>query len=101
MAGSETLVRLFKNTVFTEHLQWLLLSVSGFQSVALFKKGSSKDVFSVNFAKFLRTSFYRAPSDDCFLCLPVTIYAVTFRNFLGHLFYRALLGNSSFHVQLA
>ena len=39
MAGSETLERLFKNTVFTEHLQWLLLSVSGFQPVALFEKG--------------------------------------------------------------
>ena len=38
-AGSETPVRLFKNTFFTEHLQWLLLTVSGFHSAALLKKG--------------------------------------------------------------
>ena len=36
---------IFKNTFFTEHLQWLLLTVSGFQPVNLSKKDSGKDVF--------------------------------------------------------
>ena len=89
-------MRLFKNTFFTEHLQWLLLTVSGFQPAALFKKGLQQRLFSVNFAKFLRTSFYRTPPDDCFLCLPVIL-----RSFSDHLFYRAPLGNCLFHVQVA
>ena len=37
-AGSETLVRLFKNTFFTEHLQWLFLTISGVQPAGLLKK---------------------------------------------------------------
>ena len=50
----------------------------------------------MNFAKFLRTSFYGTLSDDCSLCLPVIL-----RNFSDHPFYRALLGNCLFHVQVA
>ena len=42
---------------FTEHFQWLLLKVSGFQPANQFKKGLRQRSFSVNFAKFLRTSF--------------------------------------------
>ena len=81
---------------FTEHLQWLLLTVSVFQPAASLKKGLQQRHFSVNFAKFLRTSFYRTPPDDCFLCLPVIL-----RSFSDHLFYRAPLGNCLFHVQVA
>ena len=46
---------------------------SGFQPATLLKNDVSgkERCFSVNFAKFLRASFYRTPSDDCFLCLPV------------------------------
>ena len=40
-AGFETLVRLFKNSFFTEHLQWLLLKVSGFQPATLLKRDSN------------------------------------------------------------
>ena len=81
---------------FTEHLQWLLLTVSGFQPAALFKKGLQQRRFSVNFAKFLITSFDRTAPDDCFLCLPLIL-----RSFSDHLFYRGPLGNYSFHVQVA
>ena len=71
MAVSETPVHLFTNTFFTEHLQWWLLTVSGFQPAALLKDRPQQRRFSVNFATFLRTSFYRTPPDDCFSCLPV------------------------------
>ena len=72
------------------------MSVAGFQPAALLKKGLPQRRFSVNFAKFFRTSFYRTPPDDCFLCLPVIL-----RSFSDHLFYRAPLGNCLFHVQVA
>ena len=85
-----------RTTFFTKHLQWLLLTVSGFQPAALLKKGLQQRRFSVRFAKFLRTSFYKTPPDDCFLCLPVIL-----RSFSDHLFYRAPLGNCLFHVQVA
>ena len=81
---------------FTEHLQWLLLTVSVFQPAASLKKGLQQRHFSVNLAKFLRTSFCRTPPDHCFLCLPVIL-----RSFSDHLFYRAPLGNCLFHVQVA
>ena len=90
--GSETLVRLFKNNFFTEHLQWLRRNVSGFQPAASFKKELQQRRFSVNFAKFLKTSFYRAPPYDCFLCLPAIL-----RSFSDRLFYRAPPGNCLFH----
>ena len=89
MAGSKT-------PLLSEHLQWLLLTVSGFQPAALLKKGLQQRRFSVRFAKFLRTSFYKTPPDDCLLCLPVIL-----RSFSNHLFYRAPLGNCLFHVQVA
>ena len=58
------------------------------------KKDCSKDV---NFAKFLRTSFDRAPPDACFLSLSLNFE----RSFSEHLFYRAPLRNCLFHVQVA
>ena len=60
-----------KTPFLTEHLQWLLLTVSGFQPTALLKKRLGQRCLSVNFAKFLRTSFVRTPPDDCVLCLSV------------------------------
>ena len=81
---------------FTEYLQWLLLIVSGFQPKVLLKKKLQQGRFSVNFAKYLRKSFYRTPPDDCFLCLPGIL-----RIFSDHPLYRAPLGNCLFHVQVA
>ena len=95
-AGSEKPVRLLRTLFFTEHLQWLLLTVPVFQPTALLKKGLQQRCFSVRFAKFLRTSFYWTPPDDCFLCLPVIL-----RSFSDHLFYRAPLGNCLIYVQVA
>ena len=87
----------FLRTPFlTEHLQWLLLTISGFQRAALLKKGLQQRRFSVRFAKILRTSFYRTRPVDCFLCLLVIL-----RSFSDHLFFRAPLGNSLFHLQVA
>ena len=59
MAGSETPVSLFKKPFFKDHLQWLLLTVSGYQPAPLLKEGLQKRRFSVIFAKFLRISFCR------------------------------------------
>ena len=54
---------------FTEHLRWLLVTVSGFHPATLLEKRFPQRCFSVNFAKFLRTSFHRALPDDCLLSL--------------------------------
>ena len=56
-----------KTPFFTENLQGLLLTVSGFQPVTLLKTRVRQRC--VNFAKFLRTSFDRALLDDCLQCL--------------------------------
>ena len=61
--------KFLRTPYFTEHLQWLLVTVSGFHSATLLKKGFPQRSFSVNFVKFLRTSFHRALSDDCLLSL--------------------------------
>ena len=47
----------FRQCRFTEHLQWLILTVPGFQPATLLKKRLWQRSFTVNFAKFLRTSF--------------------------------------------
>ena len=61
----------YLRTHFTEHHQWLFVAVSGFQHAPLLKKRFLQICFSVNFAKFLRTSFDRTPRDDCFFTLSV------------------------------
>ena len=50
-------VTFLRTPCFTEHLQWLLLKVSGFQPATLLKKRLRQKCFSMNFAKLLRTSF--------------------------------------------
>ena len=95
-AGSETPVRLFKNTFFNRTFPVAASDSFRFPPAAFLKKGLQQRRFSVRFAKFLRTSFYKAPPNDCFLCLPVIL-----RSFSDHLFYRAPLGNCLFHVQVA
>ena len=82
---------------FTELLQWLLLKVSNFQLATLLKNRLRKICFSVNFAKFLRASFFfdRTSPDDCFLCL-----SVNFETFSEHFFYRAPWGNCYFMCKL-
>ena len=78
---SSEICEIFKNIFFTEHLQWLLRTVLGFQHATLLNNRLQQRSFSVNFAKFLRTSFDRTPLDDCFLCLSVS-FAKFFRTLL-------------------
>ena len=56
--------KFLRTSYFTEHLQRLLLAVSGFQPATLLKRVRQR---SVNFAKFVGTSFDRTPPDGCFL----------------------------------
>ena len=66
--GPATPVELFKNTLF-----YRTFPVAAFDSFSFpacnYIKWFQQRLFSVNFAKFLRTSFDRTPPDDCFLCL--------------------------------
>ena len=56
---------------FRDHLQRLLLTVSGFQPATLFKKRLRQRCISMNFVKFWRKSFDRLSLGDHFLCLAV------------------------------
>ena len=51
MASSGSLVHLFKDTFFTEHIQGLFLIVPGFTTAALLKRELQRRRFSMNFAK--------------------------------------------------
>ena len=84
-AGSETPVRLFKNTFFNRTFPVAASDSFRFPPAALLKKGLQQRRFSVRFAKFLRTSFYKTPPDDCFLCLPVILRSFSDHPFLEHL----------------
>ena len=67
-------VKFLRTPNFTEHLQWLILTVSGFQPATLLKKNFRQRCFFENFAKFLRTSFDRTPPDDYFVNLSVNFW---------------------------
>ena len=95
-AGSETPVRLFKNTCLTEHFQWLLLTVPGFQPAALLKKGLQQRHFSVRFAKIFKNIFLQNISG----WLLLSTWPVILRSFSNHLIFRAPLGNSLFYAQV-
>ena len=56
---SEMKVRIFKNSFFAEHFQWLLLTVSGFQPTALSKKCLSAKMFICDFCKFFNNIFWQ------------------------------------------
>ena len=86
-AGSERPVYLYKNNFFNRTFPVAASDSFRDPPAALLKKGLQQRSFSVRFAKFLRTSFYKTPPNDCFLCLPVIL--------------SSFLGNSLFHVQVA
>ena len=65
------LAKFLRTAYFTEYLQWLLLTVSGFHPATLLKKRFPHRCFSVNFTKVLRAFFDRALPDNCFLSLSV------------------------------
>ena len=89
-------MRLFKNTFFNRTFPVAASDSFRFPPAAFLKKGLQQKRFSVRLAKFLRTSFYKTPPNDCFLCLPVIL-----RSFSDHKLFRVPLGNSLFHVQVA
>ena len=72
-AGSETPVRLFKNTFFNRTFPVAASDSFRFPPAGLFKNGLQQRRFFVRFAKFLRISFYKTPPGDCFLCLLVIL----------------------------
>ena len=74
--------KLLRAPFFTEHLQWLLLTVSGFQFATLLKKRLPQKCFSFS-ANFLRTPFDRTCPDDCFLSFTCEFFKNT--SFIEHL----------------
>ena len=64
-------VKFLRTPCFTDHLQRLLLTVSGFQPATLLNKRLRQRCFSVKFPKSLRVSLDRTPLDVSFLCLSV------------------------------
>ena len=50
--------------------------VAGLRSASLLKKKLWHTCFPVNFAKFLRTHFYRTPLDDCFLFMQLNLISL-------------------------
>ena len=61
------------------------IKVAGLKPANLFKKRLWHMCFTVNFAKFLRTAFYRTTSDDCF-CRPsyfLVLYSLDFIIFVS------------------
>ena len=71
---------------FTEHLQWLLLEVSGVQPATLLKKRRLQRCFYVNFAKFLRVSFLLT---EYLRKTASSVYLWILRTLSEHFFYRA------------
>ena len=74
---------------FKEHIQWLLLTVSGLQPATWSEtraKRLRRRCLSVNLAKFLKTSFDRTSPDDCFLWLSAN-FGRSFRPPFLQLFY--------------
>ena len=85
VAGSETPVRLFKNTFFTEHLQWLLLTVSGFLLPTLLKKRLWQRCFFCEFCKFFKNIFLQKTSGWLllmFICEFWEVFQIT--SFIQH-----------------
>ena len=78
--------KLLRTPCFTEHLQWLLLTVSGFQTGPLLKKRLQQ-------RSFLLIEHLRMTT-SC-------VYLWILTSFLEHFFYRGPLGNCFFHVQVA
>ena len=91
-AGSETPVLLYKNIFFKEHLQWLLLTVSG-SSLKLYSlKETLAKMFICECCKIFKNIFRQNTSG--------WLHLWNLRNFPDHFFYRAPLGNCLFNAQV-
>ena len=84
------LAKFFKNTLFYR-LSLVAASASLRFPACSFAKKETLSCFSVNFRKFLTTSFDRTPPEDCSLCL-----SENFEKF----FRTPLLQSTLFHVQV-
>ena len=103
-AGSETPVRLFKNTFFKEHLQWLLLTVSSFLLPTLLKKRLWQRCFFCEFCKFFKNIFWQKTSGWLllvFICEFWEVFQIT--SSIEHLWETAYfiykLPNLKHHIQ--
>ena len=103
-----TFAKFLRAPCLTEHLQWLLLKVSGFEPATLLKKRLRKRYFSVNFAKFLRTYFlltgHLRMTAFCvcffaFLCLSFEEFFRTLQ--CSELLLQSTSGKLLFYVQVA
>ena len=65
---------------FTEHLQWLLLKVSGFQPATLLRKRLRKKCFAVNFAKFFEHLFFWQNTSRWLLLVLISEFWDVFQN---------------------
>ena len=81
---------------FTEHLLWLLLKASIFQPATSLYKRLRQKCFSVDFAKFLRTSFLLTEH----LRMTASCVYLWILSFSEHFFYRAPLENCYFVYQM-
>ena len=74
---------------FTEHLQWLLLTVSGFPPATLLKKEIPAKMSFCEFYKILRASFDRTPPDAFLLTFICEFWEVfqntSFQSFIEHI----------------
>ena len=97
--------KFLRTPCFTEHLQWLLLTVWGLQPATLLKMfiKDIKDVwlrqrwFLVNFAKILRTSFLLT---ERLRMTASCVYQWILRSFPEHLFYRAPFSTTRYSKKL-
>ena len=90
--------KILKTPGFTEHFQWLLLTVLGIQPSFLLEKRLRQKCFSVKFAKILRTSFLLT---EHLWMTTFCVYLWILRCFSEHFFYKAPLGICLFHVEVA
>ena len=89
-AGSETPLAFLRTPFLKEHLQWLLLTISGLQLATLFfKRDYGKDVYL-----WILQNFYKHLLREDIWMTALWIL----RSFSDDLFYRAPLGNYLFYV---
>ena len=88
---------IFKNTLFYWTYQVAASDSFMFPVCNFIKKRFGQKCLSVNFSKFLRTSFDRTPVNDCFLAKLICEFSEVFQKIL----YRALLRKFVFQVQVA
>ena len=96
-AGSETPVRLFKNTFFNRTFPVAASDSFRFPACNFIKKETPAKMFICEFCKIFKNIFRQKHLRMTASC----VYLWILRSFSDHLFYRAPLGNCLFHLQVA